>query len=216
MKHRIKQDLDWYGTDKTTTEVTLPENTKVVRDISSWTSPTMKVNRVFARASHETFTIKPIKELLAKYVIGVWADPFAGNNSPATLTNDFDPDTKATNHKLAEEWVKFLPPNLDGVLFYPPYSYKQIKKHYNKLGYQPTVLDTSFNFYRRVISPLADKVKQGGLAISFGWNSNGFGKTNGFEIIEILLVAHGLHHNDTIVTVERKILQPLTKTQDKE
>lgn len=27
----------------------------------------------------------------------------------------------------------------------------------------------------------------------------------GFEIIEILLVAHGLHHNDTIVTVERKI-----------
>ena len=52
MKHRIKQDLDWYGTDKTTTEVTLPENTKVVRDISSWTSPTMKVNRVFARASH--------------------------------------------------------------------------------------------------------------------------------------------------------------------
>lgn len=28
---------------------------------------------------------------------------------------------------------------------------------------------------------------------------------NGFEIIEILLVAHGGMHNDTIVTVERKL-----------
>ena len=40
--------------------------------------------------------------------------------------------------------------------------------------------------------------------ISFGWNSIGFGKNRGFEIIEILLVAHGGTKNDTIVTVERK------------
>lgn len=33
----------------------------------------------------------------------------------------------------------------------------------------------------------------------------GIGKKNGFEIIEILLVAHGGMHNDTIVTVERKL-----------
>jgi hypothetical protein len=31
------------------------------------------------------------------------------------------------------------------------------------------------------------------------------GKTNGFEIEEILLVPHGGWHNDTIVTVERKV-----------
>lgn len=29
-------------------------------------------------------------------------------------------------------------------------------------------------------------------------------KNRGFEIIEIMLVAHGGNHNDTIVTVERK------------
>lgn len=34
---------------------------------------------------------------------------------------------------------------------------------------------------------------------------NGIGKTRGFEIVEILLVAHGGNHNDTIVTVERKL-----------
>jgi len=45
----------------------------------------------------------------------------------------------------------------------------------------------------------------GGLAIVCGWNSNGVGKSRGFELIDGLVVAHGLHHNDTIVTVEIKI-----------
>ena len=171
----------------------------------------MKINRIFARASHETFKIKPIKELLDRYVKGNWADPFAGSNSPATMTNDFDPETTAKDHMLAEDWVKTIPTDLDGVLFDPPYSYRQIKEHYNKLGYQPNSLDTSFNFYRRVIEPLGKKVRNGGLAISFGWNSNGFGKVHGFEIVEILLVAHGLHHNDTIVTVEIKQKDYLAK-----
>lgn len=40
--------------------------------------------------------------------------------------------------------------------------------------------------------------------ISFGWNSNGIGKKHHFDITRILVVAHGGHHNDTIVTVEKK------------
>lgn len=43
------------------------------------------------------------------------------------------------------------------------------------------------------------------IVISFGWNSNGIGKTKGLEIIEILIVAHGGQHNDTICTVERML-----------
>jgi hypothetical protein len=39
----------------------------------------------------------------------------------------------------------------------------------------------------------------------FGWNSSGIGIKRGFELIEVLLVCHGGSHNDTIVTVERKI-----------
>ena len=68
-----------------------------------------------------------------------------------------------------------------------------------------TQKDTSYNFYRRAMNAIIPKIKIGGYAISFGWNSNGFGKKYGFEKIEILLVAHGMCHNDTIVTVERKI-----------
>jgi hypothetical protein len=52
-----------------------------------------------------------------------------------------------------------------------------------------------------LISP---KIKLGGYAISFGWNSNGFGEKYGFTIIEILMVCHGSSHNDTIVVVEIK------------
>ena len=48
------------------------------------------------------------------------------------------------------------------------------------------------------------KIRVGGIAISFGWNSCGIGKKRGFELEEILLICHGGHHNDTIVTVERK------------
>ena len=41
--------------------------------------------------------------------------------------------------------------------------------------------------------------------ISFvGWYSGGIGKSNGFEQVKILLVAHGGNHNDTICTVEIK------------
>lgn len=38
-----------------------------------------------------------------------------------------------------------------------------------------------------------------------GWNSNGLGKGRGFELDELLIVAHGGSKNDTIVTVEEKI-----------
>jgi hypothetical protein len=44
---------------------------------------------------------------------------------------------------------------------------------------------------------------------SCGWNSNGFGKGLGFEMIELLLIAHGSMHNDTIVTIERKFTNDL-------
>lgn len=43
------------------------------------------------------------------------------------------------------------------------------------------------------------------IVISFGWNSGGIGKKYGFEIAEILMVAHGGWHNDTICTVEMKL-----------
>ncbi len=152
-----------------------------------------------------TFTIKPIKELLSKYMGNGkgWVDPFAGQYSWAEITNDHNPEMPAEFHLDALDFCKILKDTYRGVIFDPPYSYRQISEHYKFMGIKPTQLDTSTNFYSRVMNAIYKKITQGGYAISCGWNSNAFGKNRGFEIIEILLVAHGQHHNDTIVTVEQ-------------
>ena len=168
----------------------------------------MKINRVWAMPSHWTFTIKPIRELLKQYVGDGkgWVDPFAGQNSPAEFRNDHNPNMNAEFVMEAEEFCKMLKGRkFKGVLFDPPYSYRQVSEHYKVLGKKATQLDTSTRFFNRAMNPIASKVRTGGYAISFGWNSNAFGKGRGFKIVEILLVAHGGHHNDTIVTVEKKL-----------
>jgi hypothetical protein len=167
----------------------------------------IKINRVAAQPNKWTFTIKPIGRLIERYV-GTgnnWVDPFAGMYSPAEFTNDLDPELNTKFHLYADEFCKQLDGLYSGVLFDPPYSYRQISEHYKHLKLKATQLDTSNNFYNRVMNAICDKIQVGGYAISCGWNSNAFGKARGFKIIEILLVAHGQHHNDTIVTVEQKM-----------
>jgi hypothetical protein len=169
----------------------------------------MIITRYRAAASHKTFTIPPIKNLLDKYVGDgkEWVDPYAGNNSRAEFTNDHNPKCRATWHMEAEEFCNQIipkPPGFKGVLFDPPYSRRQVSEHYKVMGKKATSLDTSDRFYNRAKNPICDKIRPGGLAISFGYHSNGFGETRGFKLIEILMIAHGSYHYDTIVTVERK------------
>jgi len=164
------------------------------------------MDRIPAAPSAETFMIPPIRALLERYVgngIG-WIDPFAGRNSPAQFTNDLNPEMPTMYHLEAEEFCKHLSGPFLGVLFDPPYSYRQISEHYNHLGRKATPKDTSTRFYNKVKNAVCDKIQVGGHAISFGWDSNGFGKNRGFEPIEILLVPHGGHHHDTICMVEVK------------
>ena len=165
----------------------------------------MIIKRKWAMPSRHTFTIKPIAELLAKYVNGGngWVDPFAGENSPAEITNDMNPDKPAKYHLHAKEFAAQLSGKYYGCLFDPPYSLRQVKECYDKIGVKLFQEDTQ-RFPQNVKELIAPKIESNGIIISFGWNSQGFGKKLGFEIIEILLVAHGRSHNDTIVTVERK------------
>ena len=153
----------------------------------------------------QTFKIKPIAELIQRYVDNVdnWIDPFAGNNSPAKITNDLNPEKKTTYHLHAKEFAEQLEGTFFGCLFDPPYSLRQLKECYDGIDKQ-MFKDDSTRFPQNVKELIAPKITD--LIISFGWNSQGFGKNLGFEIIEVLLVPHGRSHNDTIVTVERKIL----------
>jgi len=153
-----------------------------------------------------TFQIKPIKELLDRYVGDGkgWIDPFAGENSPAEITNDMNPERPTKYHLHAKDFALSLNNKYNGVLFDPPYSLTQIKECYNSIGIELMSKEDTILFpmnVKNIISPL---IKPGGFAICCGWDTIGFGLDRGFKIIEILLVCHGGRHNDTIVTVEIK------------
>jgi len=164
----------------------------------------MIINRVWAMPNKWTFKIKPIADLLDKYVGDGkgWIDPFAGENSPAEITNDIE-GRGAKFQMDALDFLKALPDSrAKGILFDPPYSTEQCLRIYT-----PKQGGTAgrAEYWARCKDENARIIKQGGISVSFCWDSTGLGKNRGFEIEEILLVCHGACHNDTIVTVERKM-----------
>ena len=128
----------------------------------------MICKRERAVASMHTFTIQPIKELVYKYCGdgSGWIDPFAGENSFAEITNDLNPNKPAKYHMEAEAFIKHLEGNkYKGILFDPPYSYRQISEMYEDIGLKAKQTDTCANFYRRVKEPASRLLTVGGIVI---------------------------------------------------
>ena len=94
----------------------------------------------------------------------------------------------------------------DLALFDPPYSPRQISESYKGAGLAVGMKETqNATLYRRVRDALDRIVRPGGVVLSFGWHSNGMGRKRGYVLEELLLVAHGGAHNDTICIAERKL-----------
>lgn len=93
----------------------------------------------------------------------------------------------------------------DLAIFDPPYSPRQISECYKKVGLEVGMKGTqNAALYKRVRDALEPLVEEKGICLSFGWNTNGMGKTRGWVIDEILMVAHGGGHNDTICMAEMR------------
>ena len=168
----------------------------------------IKINREWAMPNRNTFSIKPIRELVERCLSGTIIDPFANQNKLATITNDLDPQYDTDYHMDATEFLKMLDNNsADVALWDPPYSPRQIMECYKKFNMTVNMQTTQASYWSKQKEQIARIVKPNGIVITCGWNSGGIGKKYGFKIIEILLVAHGGWHNDTIVTVERKTIQ---------
>jgi hypothetical protein len=185
-------------------------NVRIVRRAreGAWDNLTA-MRRAWAMPSAKTFSIPPIDALIKSYTAGmeVIVDPFARDSKHATITNDLNPDTEADYHMEAAEFCAMLAEQgvtADAVLFDPPYSPRQMAEVYQKVGIRGMESTQNARLYKAVRDGLDAILRPGGVAISFGWNSAGFGKKRGYEPIEILLVAHGGAHNDTICVVERK------------
>jgi len=137
--------------------------------------------------SHRTFSIKPFKNLIEEELGNKYLDPF-----PYPFKQD------------AIEYLKTIPTgSVKYCVFDPPYSQRQLKEMYHSNGLSFTYPMNS-SYWAECKKEISRTTKEGGKVISFGWNTNGIGKKHGFEIIRIVLVAHGSQHNDTIATVEKK------------
>jgi len=157
----------------------------------------MMINRAWAMPNKRTFTIKPIKEIIKKYESkGLTLDPF-----PFPYKED-----------CLEYLKRFENDSADVILFDPPYSPRQLKECYDNQGM--VLHDTKSSVWAKWKDEIARVIEPNGICISFGWSTNGLGKCRGFEIVDILLVAHGGNHNDTICVVEKKIQSTLSAKGD--
>ena len=161
-----------------------------------------------------TFEIKPIRELIERYIKEVKGknpnaiviDPFANQSKLADITNDLDNQYDTDYHMDALDFLKMFNDGSIGMVLYdPPFSPRQVAECYKNLGKTVDMQTTQSSYWSRHKKEISRIVKRDGIIITCGWNSGGIGKTNGFEIVEILLVPHGGWHNDTIVVVEKKI-----------
>jgi site-specific DNA-adenine methylase len=139
-------------------------------------------------------------------------DPFANEHSIKNylkgvkyVSNDIDTDYDTDYHMEAQDFLKqYKDCSVDLVLYDPPYTPRQVSEVYKKINKTVNMEDTQSSYWVKFREEISRVLKPGGICISFGWNTNGIGKNNNMEIIEILLVAHGGNHNDTIATVDKK------------
>lgn len=163
-------------------------------------------NRAWAMPNKNTFDIKPIFELIQRYKRENSIDPFANKNRIADITNDLDPSYSCDYNLDALDFMRLFPDNSKSFILYdPPYSPRQVSESYKKLGRSVNMETTQSSFWGNLKKEVSRVLEPDGIVISFGWNSNGIGITKGFTILEILIVAHGGAHNDTICVVEQKI-----------
>lgn len=171
------------------------------------------INKTWAMPSGNTFTIPPVREFVEREVNyctkweGVIIDPFANNCKYGTVTNDLNPEYGTT---FCMDALKFLESLRSGtadlVLYDPPYSMTQAAQLYRSYGRERLEVNAAnMRYWKLCKDNVARILRQGGVCLSFGWNSNGLGKGRGFEMAEILLVSHGGSKNDTICCKEYKL-----------
>ena len=113
-------------------------------------SEQIRIERIWSMPNKNTFEIKPIKELILEEVdlSKLWIDPFANRNTIATVTNDLNPEFETDYHLDALDFLKlFENESVDGVLYDPPYSPRQVSECYNNVGYNVTWDTTKASFW---------------------------------------------------------------------
>lgn len=94
-----------------------------------------------------------------------------------------------------------------GRVFWCGNSGRQVAECYKSLNKTITMSDTNSGYFVKFKEQIARILKPNGIVITCGWNTNGIGKKYDMELIEVLDIAHGGAHYDTLVTVEQKVIK---------
>lgn len=165
------------------------------------------ISRAWSMPNRNTFKMEPVARFIDFHLTpGLWIDPFANENRIANITNDLDPAQPTDFHMDALAFLQqFSDASVDGVLFDPPYSPRQVSECYKAMGKTVNMQTTQAAYWGNLKKEIARILRVGGTVLTFGWNSGGIGRTLGFEKREMLMVAHGGWHNDTICVAEKKV-----------
>ena len=125
----------------------------------------MQINRKWCMPNKNTFDIKPIKEVIDKYMVeGVIIDPFANKNKIATITNDLDEQYDTNYHMDATDFLKMFEDNsVDMVLYDPPYSPRQVSECYKKLGKTVNMQTTQASYWSNQKKEIGRILKPNGI-----------------------------------------------------
>lgn len=164
-------------------------------------------SRQFGMPSARTFDIPAIRMFIERHIEGarIILDPFCGQSLIGTHRGDVDPEALGLKVE-AREWMAGLIASgfiADVILFDPPYSPRQITEHYKALGRTCGRGDTqNGKLYAECRAAFERLTVPGSVVLSFGWNSQGMGKT--WARLETMLCHHGGAHNDTICVADLK------------
>mgnify|MGYP003141260929 CR=1 FL=1 len=123
-------------------------------------------------------------------------DPFARNCEWGTVTNDLDPNTLATSHIDALEFLQGQPNAFfDLVLFDPPFSQIQAERY--EIGHKN--IYTLHEYVPRCFDEIFRILKPGGKVLSLGYNSTR--RSKNLSLIECYIVNFGGNRNDVIMTI---------------
>lgn len=107
------------------------------------------INKKWHMPNKHTFDIKPIRELIERYLVdGVVIDPFANKNRIAGITNDLDPRFDTDYNLDALDFLKlFDDDSVDMVLYDPPYSPRQVSECYRSLDMAVNMQTTQSSYW---------------------------------------------------------------------
>lgn len=144
------------------------------------------IERVWAMPKQDVTRIKAVNQLLVEE---------CGDRD---VIDPFHPQEQG----YALDRLRSLPTDSQqAVLLRPPTSFQQAADYIRSHGMK---WDGRTTWWATLKDEVSRVTATGAVVISVGWDSNGLGKQRGFTTERIMLVGHGSHWHDSIVTVERK------------